>query len=82
MKYWGGSCRRHENSRGGPGAFPRGKFLKLGPGNSICSILRTHFVKNLGFPNIVIVIVIMKSMNLDKVLDRWVNKKSRVVSFH
>ena len=25
---------------------------------------------------------IMKSMNLDKVLDRWVNKKSRVVSFH
>ena len=25
---------------------------------------------------------IMKSMNLDKVLDRWVNRKSRVVSFH
>ena len=25
---------------------------------------------------------IMKSMNLDKVLDRGVNKKSRVVSFH
>ena len=54
MKYWGA---RAEGTRilGRSGSAPPRKIFEiLGPGNSICSILRTHFVKNLGFPNIVL----------------------------
>jgi hypothetical protein len=49
MKYWGGARAEGTRILGGSGAFPPGKFLKFGPEN-----LRTHFVKNLGFPNIVL----------------------------
>ena len=54
------SCRQwralYEIWGGGARAKGTGKFFNLDPGNSICSILRTHFVKKLGFQNTVLMV--------------------------